>query len=260
MLDLLAERVGHRRLGDPLAERARDGRPVRDRAAARSGRRRCKQTLLAVRDAYRSAPLRRDRLRRQEHRHRQRLTEYGRAILAARGRRHGHPASTRGPRWARACHTVLRQIAGDELGYRPGADPRRRRHRARARHRRDDRVAGDDARRPGGARRGTALRDELAGAAARGARRARVRGRVRHRLDDRARGPTSPKPVTHFAYGWATQVVILDDDGRSSGSSPPRTSAGPSTGRSSRARSRAASTWASATRSARSSSSSTACR
>ncbi len=25
---------------------------------------------------------------------------------------------------------------------------------------------------------------------------------------------TTPDPVTHFAYGWATQVVVLDDDGR----------------------------------------------
>ncbi len=25
---------------------------------------------------------------------------------------------------------------------------------------------------------------------------------------------TTPEPVTHFAYGWATQVVVLDDEGR----------------------------------------------
>ena len=29
-----------------------------------------------------------------------------------------------------------------------------------------------------------------------------------------ALGPDVEEPITHFGYGWATQVVILDDDGR----------------------------------------------
>jgi xanthine dehydrogenase molybdenum-binding subunit len=29
-----------------------------------------------------------------------------------------------------------------------------------------------------------------------------------------ALGPDVPEPVTHLAYAWATQVVVLDDDGR----------------------------------------------
>ena len=46
--------------------------------------------------------------------------------------------------------------------------------------------------------------DELAGQ--------EFRGRVRRRLDDA--GLDVDEPVTHLAYGWATQVAILDDDGR----------------------------------------------
>ncbi len=52
------------------------------------------------------------------------------------------------------------------------------------------------------------------------------------------------EPVTHFAYGWATQVVILDDEGRVE-----RIVAAHDVGQALnpvllRARSRAASTWA----------------
>ena len=68
------------------------------------------------------------------------------------------------------------------------------------------------------------------------------------------------EPVTHLAYAWATQVVILDEEGRLEKVSPPTTSAARSTRRSSRGRSRAACTWASVRRSPRSSSSRAACR
>ena len=43
------------------------------------------------------------------------------------------------------------------------------------------------------------------------ARRTGVPRRVRGRLDD---ANDADEPVTHLAYAWATQVVILDDEGR----------------------------------------------
>ena len=57
------------------------------------------------------------------------------------------------------------------------------------------------------------------------------------------------EPVTHLAYGWATQVVILDDDRPDrAGHRGPGRRPGDQPDARSRARWRAASTWASATR------------
>ena len=63
------------------------------------------------------------------------VPEYGHAVLRAGGRRARSRCSTRGPRWARGVHTVLRQIACEELGLAARAGARGGRHRARARHR-----------------------------------------------------------------------------------------------------------------------------
>ena len=59
------------------------------------------------------------------------------------------------------------------------------------------------------------------------------------------------EPVTHFAYGWATQVVILDDDGRIERVVAAHDVGGRSTPSCCGGRSRAASTWAWAWRSPR---------
>ena len=67
-----ARRAGrHRRLGDPLAQRARRGRPLLHRPAARPRRRPEADAARGARRLPRRA-LRRHRLRREEHRHRQR--------------------------------------------------------------------------------------------------------------------------------------------------------------------------------------------
>ena len=145
------------------------------------------------------------------------------------------------------CHTVFRDLAAAELGHRPGADPRGRGHAPRAGHGRDDLVAGHDA---GRARGPARVRGAPCGARARtrrpagGPGRPGLRGRGRRWTGPPSSRPTSTEPVTHFAYGWATQVVILDDEGRVE-----RIVAAHDVGKALnpvllRARSRAGSTWA----------------
>ena len=61
-----------------------------------------RKTLLAVRDDYKAARLRRHRLRGQEHRHRQRIDRVRQGGHPARGTTARSPSTSRGPRWARA--------------------------------------------------------------------------------------------------------------------------------------------------------------
>ena len=245
-----------RRLGDALAQRARRGRPLLDRPAARRGRRPEADAARGARRLRRRA-LRGHRLRRQEHRDRQRDDRVRPRDPAARARRQRDP---------------LPLLDGDGPGRehgaradrlhrarpRPRPGPRRRRHRARSRDRSDDRLARDRARRQRGDRRRAEAGGGLRRAAARRARRAGVRGRVRLRLDD---GPRRRRA------GHAHGLQLGDAGGgprrrgpaREGGRRPrrrqgaqPAARRGPDRGR--------ASTWASARRSRRTSSSRTACR
>ncbi len=163
-----------RRLGDPLAERARRRRPLRHRPEARAGRRPEEDAARGPRCLPRRA-IRRDRLRGEEHRDRQRRPGVRPRHPPPRGRRNGHalPLLDRdGP--GRGHRAAADRVRGARAAA--GARRRRRRHRARARDRADDGVALDRARRPcrdrsrreaeGRARRGAAL--QLAGREFRG--------------------------------------------------------------------------------------------
>jgi CO/xanthine dehydrogenase Mo-binding subunit len=211
LLDELAERVGI------------DGWEIRWRNALESGDRfgtgqllgpgvGLKQTLLAVRDAYRSARYAGIACGAKNTGIGNGMVERGRAILAPQADGTSCCA-TRGPRWARASTPRCARSRPHELGMAGRADPRRGRHRARARHRRDDRLArhvlGGQAVLPrgaGAARRARARRPY-------GARRPEFAGEF---VVDWTTpiGEGIADPVTHLAYGWATQVVILDDEGR----------------------------------------------
>ncbi len=81
-----------RRLGDPLAQCARGGRPVRHRAAPGSG---CRAQADAPRGPRRLPirPLRGDRLRGEEHRHRQRSARVREGDPPTRDRRDRDPLS-----------------------------------------------------------------------------------------------------------------------------------------------------------------------
>ena len=111
-----------------------------------------KKTLLAMRDSYRGSAVRRHRVRRQEHRHRQRRPRVRARDPATRKRRVGHALPLLdgdGPGRAHGPATDRLRGAGPSARSRPrGCE-----HRARARHRPDDGLALDRARRQRGARR-----------------------------------------------------------------------------------------------------------
>ena len=184
----------HRRLGDPLAQCARGRQPLRHRPEADPGVG-LKDTLLAVKDQYQERQVRGHRLRRQEHRHRQRHEGVRPRRGAARGRRqaHGLPLLDRDG----AGHPY-RDAPDRQRRAGPGARShhRRRRHQPRARYGHHHRLARDDARRPGRppGLRGSAGRDGQAALPARRPRRRGVPGRDRRRLDHAARVPTSRSP------------------------------------------------------------------
>ena len=89
LLDRLAERVGIDGLGDSLAQRAPDRRPVRDRPAARPGRGPREDTPRRARRVPRR-PLRRDRVRREERGNRQRDGRAREGTAPRGARRDGH--------------------------------------------------------------------------------------------------------------------------------------------------------------------------
>jgi xanthine dehydrogenase molybdenum-binding subunit len=211
LLDELAQKVGL------------DGWEIRWRNAVESGSRfgsgqllgpgvGLKKTLLAVRDAYRSARYAGIACGAKNTGIGNGVTEHGRAIVAplADGRvllRHSWTEMGQG------IHTALRQIAAHELGI--GAD-------------RIDVVV--DTERELDTGETTASRATLLGGRAvqraAGALKAALKGANWSDLVGREFGgtftidwttpigPDIAEPVTHVAYGWATQVVILDDDGR----------------------------------------------
>ena len=210
MLDRLAERVGI------------DGWEIRWRNALEVGGRfgtgqmlgpgvGLKALLEAVRDAYREARTR-DRVRGEEHGHRQRRRRARARDPAARGRRVGD---------------AVPLVDGDGPGRPHGAQPDRVRG---ARPSPENVRVIVDTERELDTGQTTASRSTVLGgravidaaAAAEGgahrwppggSRRARVPRQITWTRRPRSE-PTSDEPVTHLAYGWATQVVILDDEGR----------------------------------------------
>jgi selenium-dependent xanthine dehydrogenase len=169
-----------------------------------------KQTLLAVRDAYRGARYAGIACGVKNTGIGNGVPEAGRVIL----RPEADGTLTLLHSWTemgQGVHTVLRQIACEELGL----DPER------------ITVAVDTARELDTGQTTASRSTVLGGNAVIDAARKLKAGLNGHRLEDLAgrefRGEftvdwTRPnedaEPVTHLAYGWATQVAILDDEGR----------------------------------------------
>jgi xanthine dehydrogenase molybdenum-binding subunit len=214
MLDILADRVGI------------DGWEIRWRNALEEGDRfgtgqrlgpgvGLKQTLLAVRDTYRSARYAGIACGAKNTGIGNGLREFGKAIL----RPEVDGTVTLYHSWTemgQGAHTVFRQIACTELDLPPELV----------------RVVVDTEREldtgETTASRATMLGGRAVIEAAR-ALRAALAGPPARSLPDLAGrefpgevvvdwttplGPGIDEPVTHFGYGWATQVVVLDDDGR----------------------------------------------
>ncbi len=211
VLDMLAERVGI----DGWEIRWRNALEVGDRSA--TGQRMgpgvgIRATLLAVRDAYRAARFAGIGCGAKNVGVGNGLTERGRAVL----RPEADGTLTLFHSWTemgQGCHTVLRQIAAEELGI----SPDRIRVVVDTSHELD---TGET----------TASRATMLGGRAVQDASAALRAALGDgRFEDLAGrefpgefvvdwttplGAATDDPVTHFAYGWATQVVILDDEGR----------------------------------------------
>jgi xanthine dehydrogenase molybdenum-binding subunit len=173
-----------------------------------------KETLLAVRDAYRGARYAGIACGAKNTGIGNGLKEYGRAVLRVEdgGRMTLFHSWTE---MGQGCHTVFRQIAAAELGL----DPERIRVVVDTSHELDTGIT-------------TASRATMLGGQAVLKAVAALREEIERRgcaLEDLAGeefagevlidwttplGADVEEPVTHFGYGWATQVVILDDEGR----------------------------------------------
>jgi xanthine dehydrogenase molybdenum-binding subunit len=214
MLDILAERVGidgwEIRWRNALAEGDRFG--TGQRLGPGVGLR---QTLLAVRDAYRSARYAGIACGAKNTGIGNGLREYGKAIL----RPEADGTLTLYHSWTemgQGAHTVFQQIACAELDLPPErirvvVDTERELDTGETTASRATMLGGraviEAAR---------SLRAALAGPPARTLADLvgqEFRGEV---VVDWTTplGPGIDEPVTHFGYGWATQVVVLDDDGR----------------------------------------------
>ncbi len=215
LLDVLAERVGI------------DGWEMRWRNALETGDRfgtgqrlgpgvGLKRTLLAVRDAYRTARYAGIACAAKNTGIGNGLHEHGKAILRAEA----DGTLTLYHSWTemgQGCHTVMRQIAASELGIpadriRVVVDTERELDTGETTASRATMLGGraviEAARR---------LCDALAGQAPEPATIAALAGcefRGEVVIDWTTALGTDGEPVTHFGYGWATQVAILDDEGR----------------------------------------------
>jgi xanthine dehydrogenase molybdenum-binding subunit len=211
LLDVLAERVGL------------DGWEMRWRNALESGDRfgtgqrlgpgvGLKRTLLAVREAYESARYAGIACGAKNTGIGNGVVERGRAIL----RPEADGSVTLLHSWTemgQGIHTALAQVAAEELGIaldriRVEVDTLRELDTGETTASRATLLGGqaviDAAARLNAEGHGRDLA-ALAGREYRG----------EHVIDwTMALSPDDPDPVTHVAYGWATQVVILDDDGR----------------------------------------------
>jgi selenium-dependent xanthine dehydrogenase len=209
ILDRLAERVGI----DGWEIRWRNALDVGDRTG--TGQKLgpgvgLRKTLLAVRDAYRSARYAGIACGMKNVGVGNGLREGGRAIL----RPESDGTVTLYHSWTemgQGIHTVLRQIVVDELGIAPDkvrvvVDTERELNTGETTASRATTLGGqaviDAARR---------LRDEAGD---------RPLGEFEGRefpgeyIVDWTTKNDAPEPVTHFAYGWSTQVVLLDAEGR----------------------------------------------
>jgi selenium-dependent xanthine dehydrogenase len=211
LLDVLAERVGL------------DGWEIRWRNALEAGQRfgtgqllgpgvGLKQTLLAVRDGYRSARYAGIACGAKNTGIGNGMTEHGRAIL--RPERDGtvtlyHSWTEMG----QGIHTALRQIAAEEAGVpvdriRVVVDTERELDTGETTASRATVLGGHAVRRAAQSLRTaleTASHEDLAGREFAGDFTVDWTTPLGEGIDD---------PVTHLAYGWATQVVVLDDEGR----------------------------------------------
>ena len=215
VLDALAERVGI------------DGWEIRWRNALETGDRfgtgqrlgpgvGLKPTLLAVRDAYRSARYAGIACAAKNTGIGNGLREFGRAVLRAEadGTLTLHHSWTE---MGQGCHTVFRQIAAAELGIASGrirveVDTERELDTGETTASRATMLGGravvEAAHR---------LSDALGGRAPDGPAIASLAGREfagEVVVDWTTPMEGTDEPVTHFGYGWATQVVVLDEDGR----------------------------------------------
>ena len=211
MLDRLAERVGI----DGWEMRWRNALDVGDRFA--TGQRLgpgvgLRKTLLAVRDVYRAAPLAGIACGVKNVGIGNGMTEYGRAII----RPEADGTITLYHSWSemgQGCHTVLAQLASSELGIplrnvKVVVDTERELDTGQTTASRATMLGGravlEAAR---------SLRTALEGRPPSALAGREFSGEVAidwtTALDDDAR-----EPVTHFAFGWATQVVVLDEKGR----------------------------------------------
>jgi xanthine dehydrogenase molybdenum-binding subunit len=209
ILDRLAERVGI----DGWEIRWRNALDVGDRFA--TGQRLgpgvgLKKTLLAVRDAYRSARYAGIACGAKNVGVGNGMPEGGRAIL----RPEADGTVTLYHSWTemgQGIHTVLRQILVDELGIPPDrvrvvVDTERELDTGETTASRATTLGGQaviDAARRLRAEAGDRPLSEFEG-----------REFAGEYVVDWTTKNDAAVPVTHFAYGWATQVVILDDEGR----------------------------------------------
>ena len=216
LLDVLAERVGI------------DGWEIRWRNALETGDQfgtgqrlgpgvGLKKTLLAVRDAYRAAPCAGIACAAKNTGIGNGLHEYGKAIL----RPEADGTVSLFHSWTemgQGCHTAFQQIACHELGL----PPERVRVLVDTTYELDTgQTTASRATMLGGRaviEAAAKLTAALAGAPPDPAALAALAGREFYGevvVDwTTPLGPDVDEPVTHFGYGWATQVVVLDDDGR----------------------------------------------
>jgi xanthine dehydrogenase molybdenum-binding subunit len=211
MLDRLAERVGI----DGWEIRWRNALEVGDRFA--TGQKLgpgvgLRKTLLAVRDAYRAAPVAGIGCGVKNSGIGNGLAEYGRAIL----RPEADGTITLYHSWTemgQGCHTVFAQLAATELGVPPErisvmVDTERELDTGQTTASRATMLGGRAVMKAA-----AALRSELAGRPPEALAGREFGGEIV--IDwTTPLGADVAEPITHFAFGWATQVVILDPDGR----------------------------------------------
>ena len=211
-----AGRAGRRgRLGVPLAQRARRRRPVHDRPEAGRGRGRPGDAARGEGRVSRAPATRGSRAA-------------SRTSASATGCPSGagpscaprptapSRCSTPGRRWGRGAHTVFRQLAASELGIpvdrvRVVVDTSHELDTGETTSSRATMLGGRAVQRARAALttalgdRGAAGLADLAGREFAGEYLVDWTTKLEAAVEE---------PVTHFAYGWATQVVILDDEGR----------------------------------------------
>ena len=206
VLDLLAERVGidgwEIRWRNALGEGDRTG--TGQKLGAGVGLR---ETLLAVREAYRGARYAGIACAYKNTGIGNGVRESGRAIL----RPEADGTVTLYHSWAemgQGVHTILRQIACEELGLAPGqvrvlVDTERELETGQTTASRGTFLGGNAVIDAARKLKAAGPIEELAG-----------REFLGEYVVDWTTSNDAPEPVTHAAYAWATQVVILDDEGR----------------------------------------------